>query len=404
MPAAKPAPETPDLTPAQLVESFRRAFPSVGNTQRPTVVVAPGRVNLIGEHTDYNDGFVCPMAIDKHTTIVCTPRSDKVIRMHSVTSNQTTEFSVESAVPREPPAWSLYPRGVAEALRQKKLLTHGMDALVYSTVPIGGGLSSSASFEIATGLALLTLNDTSMKPMELAMAGVWAEHNYPKMPCGIMDQTISVMGESGHALLLDCRSEAVKQVPLDDPALRIVIANSNVKHELVQGEYTARRHQCEAAVAWLGKKIPGLKSLRDVTLHQLEDSRMGMDPTVYKRAHHVITEIQRTTEFAAALEKRDYERCGMLMVQSHVSLRDDYAVSAPELDTLVDTATGVPGVFGARMTGGGFGGCIVALTTDKVVEPLTQKLLADYKKKHQKIATIFATVASQGAHVVPFDQ
>ena len=176
-----------------------------------------------------------------------------------------------------------------------------------------------------------------------------------------MDQFISAMGKKGHALLLDCRDRSTRQVPLDDPDLRVVISNSNVKHELVAGEYTARRHQCETAVAYISRRTPGIKSLRDASINLLEDSRMGMDPTVHRRARHVITEIARTVDFAAALEKRDYAACGKLMYASHASLRDDYAVSCAELDALVEIARGVKGVIGARMTGGGFGGCIVAL-------------------------------------------
>lgn len=371
----------------------------------PTVVAAPGRVNLIGEHTDYNDGYVCPMAIDRHTVIVCTPRTDGIVRLYSTIANQANEFSLLTEVPKKDvPAWSLYPRGVAEALRQKHLAPHGMDALVATDVPIGGGLSSSASFEVATGLALLTLNGTTkdISPVDLALACQWAEHKYPGMPCGIMDQFISVMGEQGHALLLDCRDRSTRQVRLDDPDVRILIANSNVKHSLVQGEYTNRRHQCEAAVRHLRKRLPELQSLRDATLFQLEDARMGMDPMAYLRAKHVITEIARTVQFAAAMEKRDYATAGTLMYASHNSLRDNYAVSCPELDTLVEIAHTLPekGVFGARMTGGGFGGCIVALVRADAVEALTKKIESDYPRKHGKNATIFATVPSQGAHII----
>jgi galactokinase len=220
------------------------------------------------------------------------------------------------------------------------------------------------------------------------------------MPCGIMDQFISAMGKKGHALLLDCRDRATRQVPLDDPDLRVVISNTNVKHELVAGEYTARRHQCEAAVAYIKKKSPHINSLRDVKMSLLEDSRMGMDATVIRRAKHVISEIQRTQDFAAALEKRDYALCGKLMYASHASLRDDYAVSCMELDALVEIARPISGVYGARMTGGGFGGCIVALCTAAAVEPLTSAIDTQYPKKAKgKQATTFSTVPSSGATV-----
>ncbi len=396
------------MDPAPLKAAFHQLFPQA-DTSRLIAVRAPGRVNLIGEHTDYNDGYVCPMAIDRSTLILAAPRTDGLVRMHSVsakapgatTPGETAEFSILQEVPHTPPAWSLYPKGSAEAIRTRVGgLTVGMDALVDSDIPLGGGLSSSASFEVATALTLLTLNGKKMPMEELALACQWAEHHYPRMPCGIMDQFISAMGEKGHALLLDCRSRQTRQVPLDDPQLRVVISNSNVKHDLVAGEYAGRRHQCEAALAFLQRKNPGIKALRDATIDMLEDSRLGMDPTAFRRARHVITEIQRTLDFAEALEKRDYDRCGKLMLASHASLRDDYAVSCAELDALVDIAQAVPGVYGARMTGGGFGGCIVALAQASAVEPLTRAIAREYPRRcGGKQASTFSTVPSQGAHL-----
>jgi galactokinase len=384
---------------SSLKSQFNQLFPTA-TTQDVLVVQAPGRVNLIGEHTDYNDGFVCPMAIDRTTTIVCRVRNDALVRMHSNLAHETVEFPIDRAVPKAGPAWALYPKGVAEALRQKGLAPHGIDALVDSNVPLGGGLSSSASFEIATGLALLTANKATLDPVSLALVGQWAEHHYPGMPCGIMDQFISAMGKQGHALLLDCRDRSVKHVPLADPTVRVVIANSNVKHALVEGEYAARQNQCKAAVAHLQKSHPQVKSLRDVTIPMLDAAKAGMDAVVYKRAKHVVTETQRTLDFAKSLETKNYATCGELMYGSHESLRDDYQVSCTELDTLVAIASSVPGVYGARMTGGGFGGCIVALVTADAVDTLTATLQRDYKKAHQKDATIFSTVPSAGAHVV----
>lgn len=385
------------------VQSLRQQlttlFPNV-KTEGLIVARAPGRVNLIGEHTDYNDGFVCPMALDRVTAILAAPRQDGLVRLHSMGVHQTVEFPIDRVVPKEGPAWALYPKGAAEAMRQRVPVTRGFDAVVDSTVPLGGGLSSSASFELAMALAVLTVNQQKMPLVELALACQWGEHQYPGMPCGIMDQFISAMGQKGHALLLDCRDRSTKHVPLDDPDLRVVISNTNVKHELVAGEYTARRHQCESAVSFVQKNNPGIKSLRDVPMNMLEDSRLGMDPTTFRRGRHVITEIKRTTDFAAALEKRDYKTCGELMYGSHASLRDDYAVSCVELDVLVEIARTVPGVYGARMTGGGFGGCIVALCKAAAVEPLTAAIAKEYPLKAKgKQATTFSTVASAGASV-----
>ena len=383
----------------ELRRQFQVLFPEVAAGEI-RAIRAPGRVNLIGEHTDYNDGFVCPMAIDKSTLILCSPRRDGVVRMHSVYAKETVEFSIAGVVPKEGASWALYPKGAAEAMRQRAGITKGMDALVMSDVPLGGGLSSSASFEVATALALLTLNEKQMKAEEIALACQWAEHHYPGMPCGIMDQLISTMGKKGHALLVDCRSLGTRQVPLDDPNLRVVISNSNVKHALVGGEYAARRKQCEEAVAFLKKSHPEIGSLRDVTMEMLAGAKGKMDALTYRRAQHVVTEIARTTAFAEALGERDYARCGKLMVESNLSLKADYEVSCAELVCLVDIARGVRGVFGARMTGGGFGGCIVALTTAEAVGPLTKAIDEEYPKRAGgKKATTFATVPSEGAHV-----
>ncbi len=371
----------PYLIPSALRQQFATR---VATPPPPPPPRAPGRVNLIGEHTDYNDGFVCPMAIDRDTTLHAAPCSDPRGRHPSLLTQETAEFPLDRPIPKTAPAWSLYAKGVAEALRQRLPLTRGMDALVDSTVPLGGGLSSSASFEVATALALLAINNQSLPPQEIALACQWAEHHYAGMPCGIMDQFISALGQKGHALLLDCRDLSIRQVPLDDPELRIVICNSNVKHELVAGEYAARRQQCEAAVEYLSTATPGLTSLRDVTPAMLQAAHPTMEPTLFRRARHVVTEIQRTIDFAAALERRDYAACGSLMLASHASLRDDYNVSIPEIDALVEIAraTAGPGkIFGARITGGGFGGCIVALCTQDAVEPLAAAIEREYPKR-----------------------
>jgi galactokinase len=377
---------------------FQRRFGA--HSGRMVEVRAPGRVNLIGEHTDYNDGFVFPMAIDRTTTILARPRNDCVIRLFSTAQNQMAEFNIDREVSKLPPKWSLYARGVAEALRTKGFLSRGLDGVMASDVPIGGGLSSSASFEVAMALALLTVNQREMDRVEMSLACQWAEHNYAGMPSGIMDQFISSMAEAGHAMLLDCRDLSRRQVPMDDPSVQVAIVNSNVKHELVQGEYTARRTQCERAVANIRKNFPAVKALRDATMGMLEQCRMNMDPTVFRRARHVIGENQRTLDFAQELDRRDWNACGRLMYKSHESLRDDYGVSCPELDALVEISRGINGVFGARMTGGGFGGCIVALVHKDKTEHYIAAINAEYPRQCNKQPTIFVTVPSAGAHVV----
>jgi galactokinase len=249
-------------------------------------------------------------------------------------------------------------------------------------------------------MATLAVNGQQVPAEEVALGCVWAEHNYPGVPCGIMDQMTSTMGRAGHAMLLDCRDRATRHVPLNDPGVRVVISNSNVKHELVGGEYRARRSQCEEAVAKLQSKFPEIRALRDATLAQLHAMRQEMSVLVLQRARHVITEIARTQAFADALERRTYEQCGELMYASHASLRDDYEVSCEELDALVEIARGVPGVYGARMTGGGFGGCIVALCQTGSVDLLTREIASRYPPMAGgRQATTFSTTASQGATV-----
>ncbi len=381
-----------------LEQEFEKRF---GKSSGPFIHSrAPGRVNLIGEHTDYNDGFVFPIAIDRFTAILAKARPDRKIRLFSTTQNELAEFSVADVVAKDAPKWSLYAKGVAEALRQRGLVKNGIDALLTSTVPIGGGLSSSASFEVATGLALLAANGKTLDKVELALAAQWAEHNYAGMPCGIMDQFISALGEKDHAMLLDCRDLSRRQVPMKDAHMRIFIANTNVKHELVQGEYQARRNQCERAVTILKKKFPAVKALRDADISMLEACRMEMDPTVFRRGRHVISENARTLKFAEAMAAGDWAACGQLMYQSHESLRDDYGVSCPELNVLVEIAATVPGVYGARMTGGGFGGSIVAMVRREAIEALTAEIDKQYPERCGKQASMFATIAGAGAELI----
>ena len=372
-----------------------------GNDSRPFIEVrAPGRVNLIGEHTDYNDGFVFPMALTRRTTILAKVRTDAVIRIASVIEPEIVEFPIDVPVKKDPPKWSAYPRGVAEALRSKKLLRVGMDALAYSDVPLGGGLSSSASFEVACGLAMLTANNASLAMPELALACQWAEHHYAGVPCGIMDQYISAMAVAGHAMLLDCRNLKPRQVPLDNTQVEFLIVNSNVKHELVQGEYTARRNQCHRAVEVISRAFPMVKALRDVSMPMLEECRLNLDPVVFRRARHVISENQRTLDFAAALEAKNWTGGGKLMYASHESLRDDYGVSCPELDALVEICSGVSGIYGARMTGGGFGGSIVIMGCHSAMAAASAVIDEQYPRRTGLQATHFVTTAGPGAHVV----
>jgi galactokinase len=365
------------------------------------VIRAPGRVNLIGEHTDYNEGFVCPMAIEPEVRVVCRARPDGVVRLASTAfPGQMAEFSVERKIARGEPSWTNYIRGVAAELAGAGIPLTGMDALIENTLPVGGGLSSSAAIEVGTGLAFLTLAGVEMDRDRLALICQKAEHEFAGVPVGIMDQMIVASGKAGDAMLLDCRDLSKQFVEIDPKDLRVVICNSMVKHELSSGEYAQRRKQCEEGVSYFRRENPNVKALRDVSMSQVEAAKGKLPDVIYRRCHHVVSENRRTTEAAALLGQHHYEKVGQLMVQSHNSLRDDYEVSVPELDFLVEESMKVKGVYGARMTGGGFGGCIVALTQPRAVETLTTHLNTEYQNKFQKKPTVFSTDAAAGVTVL----
>ncbi len=381
-----------------LKQSFQDRFGSGG---RIHLVRAPGRVNLIGEHTDYNDGFVFPMAIEPEILIVCRARQDGMIRLGTTLyPDETVEFSVQKEIVVDQPKWANYMRGVAAGLIAAGLPVCGMDALFGNTLPSGGGLSSSAALEVGTATAILMLSGDKLDPSRLALICQKAEHEYANMPCGIMDQTIVASGRAGHAILLDCRDLTKHFVPIDAKELRVVICNTMVKHELSDGAYAQRRKQCEEGVAYFQKFLPQVKALRDVTLHDVLEAKGKLSDVIFRRCRHVVGENDRTQRAAQLLADRQYESAGELMVQSHNSLRDDYEVSCPELDFLVEEAMKVKGVYGARMTGGGFGGCIVALVQPRSVAALTDHLMEQYPRRFKIKPVVFSTTATAGASVV----
>jgi len=379
-------------------EEFARIF---GDGGRIWTIRAPGRVNLIGEHTDYSDGFVFPMAIEPEVRIACRARTDGKVRLAStVFPGQIAEFSIDRKIERGEPAWANYSRGVAAEFLAAGIPLVGMDAVFINTLPVGGGLSSSAAIEVGTARALLALNGRDMDERRLALLCQRAEHHYANVPCGIMDQTIVASGRKGHAMLLDCRDLSRTFVPIDPTELRVVIVNSMVRHELSGGEYAERRRQCEQGVAHFANSGPKIKALRDVNIEQLQSAKSALPEVVYRRCRHVITENARTTKAAQKLADRHYEQVGELMVQSHNSLRDDFEVSCVELDFLSAEAITIKGVYGARMTGGGFGGCIVALVQPGAIERFSQHLNQAYPAKFGKKPGIFVTTATQGASVL----
>jgi len=380
---------------AAVIAAFQQAY------GRPPkwVAAAPGRVNLIGEHTDYNDGFVLPMAIERYTTIAAVPNRSSVIRLLSASG--PGEAVIDLAQPLKPGAkghWANYPMGVVAGFLERGIKPTGFDAMIHTTVPLGGGLSSSAALEVATATLLEAVTGHRLDPVEKALLCQKAEHEYAGMPCGIMDQFISALGRKDHLLLIDCRSHEPRLVPMTDPAVSLLIINSNVKHELTGSEYPTRRKQCETAAAALG-----VKSLRDATAERLEERRGQLDEVIFRRARHVIGEIERTELAAEGIGAGNWPTVGQLMYASHDSLRDDYEVSCPELDAIVEIASGIGmkgGVFGCRMTGGGFGGCAVGLVRTEAVGSISQALAQAYQAKTGIEPALFVSRPAQGAMVL----
>ncbi|NXV31783.1 GALK1 Galactokinase, partial [Rissa tridactyla] len=380
-----------------LLAAARRAHGEAFGGAAVLAAWAPGRVNLIGEHTDYNGGFVLPMALQLGTVLVGSPTQDGTISILTTSAEADEPHRVQFPAPRQgsplspgQPRWANYVKGVIQHYRGGPV--PGFTAVIASDIPLGGGLSSSAALEVATYTFLQQLCPDDGDLVAKALACQKAEHMFAGMPCGIMDQFISVMGKEGHALLIDCRSLETILVPLTDTSLAVLITNSNVRHTLTGSEYPTRRRQCEEAAAALGKA-----SLRDATMAELEAARSRLGEEVYRRARHVVGEIARTVQAAQALQDRDYKTFGRLMVESHNSLRDDYEVSCPELDELVAAALEVDGVYGSRMTGGGFGGCTVTLLEAGAAERAQHHI----QEKYSGTATFYLTKPSGGAKILP---
>ncbi|MCC6681176.1 MAG: galactokinase [Phycisphaeraceae bacterium] len=379
-----------------LVSRFAAIF---GST--PThAASAPGRVNLIGEHTDYNGGFVLPMAIDRRATLLAAVRSDTSVHLRSTAMPDEVVFDLSQplqpeTLPGAGARWGNYVKGAMAGCIDKGFKLPGCDLLLDSTVPSGGGLSSSAAIEVATVTLCEALCQRTLNPVDKALIAQRAEHEFAGVPCGIMDQFIAACGRAGHALLIDCRSHETELIPLDDPAVSVLIINSNVPHALVNGEYARRRAGCEAAA-----KVLGVDLLRDAELLQLEAHRDKLDDVTYRRARHVIGEIARTRAAAHLLQQRDYAGFGKLMVQSHASLRDDYEVSCPQVDVLVDLTLQQQGVLGSRMTGGGFGGCTVTLVATEHAEQVRDAVCAAYEKETGLQPFAFVSRPADGAGIV----
>lgn len=366
----------------------------------PRAFFAPGRVNLIGEHTDYNDGFVLPLALDLGITVLAAPRGDDKLHVRSWQDNRLSEVNIdlEHPGPRRQGTWSDYVEGIAQSLRTAGYPIHGAEMVLGSDLPAGAGLSSSAALEMSVGFALLSLGGLSVDLLRLALAGQTAEHEWVGTRCGIMDQLVSARARAHHALLIDCRSLEVNDVPMALGSVSILVADTRVKHSLASSAYNQRRHECEASVELLRNGLPQIQALRDVTPSDFARHGQVLPEPLFRRAKHVITENERVRQTVALLRENRIPAIGALLVESHRSLQHDYEVSCHELDALVDAALQQKGVHGARMTGGGFGGSIVCLVDTNAVEDVKLALRTDFMRKFTNEPGFLVTNGGAGAH------
>jgi galactokinase len=385
---------TSPATAEELRSRFRQVY-----GERPTLYRAPGRVNLIGEHTDYNDGYVFPAAIDLFTWVAIAPGGGNTIGVRSENLNESVEFAVDPAAPFPKERWAQYVAGVARVCAQNGYTPKAAHILLRGEVPIGAGVSSSAALEVAVAYALLANSGMRIECRKLAQFCQRAENDFVGMRCGIMDQLASACSKQDRALLLDCRSLEFWMLPLPRD-IRLVICNSMVKRELASSAYNTRRAECEEGVRILAQYFPQVRALRDATLEQLEACRAAMPETVYKRCRHVVTENQRVLFAADALDRRRLDDLARVMAESQRSLRDDYEVSCDELDLLVELANREKGVHGARMTGAGFGGCTINLVEAESVGLFRERVSAGYQARTGITPDVYICTAADGVQQI----
>ena len=385
------------IEPKILLTEFQKLYGG-----KPRLFRAPGRVNLIGEHTDYNGGFVLPMAIEYTTTVAAAARDDRKIFVRSVNLDEAGEIDLGAPARKRRGSWLDYVEGVARILERENGKLRGANLLIFSDVPAGAGLSSSAALEISVGLALAETSGQTIEKVKLALIGQSAEHEFVGANVGIMDQFVSALGEKGNALLIDCRSLRAEQIPFASEEVATVICDSKVKHELAASAYNTRREECERGVDLLKTFLPDIEQLRDVSVEAFEKYAAHLPETIKKRCRHVVMENERTISAAKALKNNDLAEFGRLMWLSHASLRDDYEVSCRELDLLVEVAQKSRLVLGARMTGGGFGGSTVNLVPLEYVDEFTEKITTEYKQQTSIESAVYKTGAADGAGEMTF--
>jgi len=363
---------------------------------------APGRVNIIGEHTDYNDGFVLPIAIARDTLVAFKSNGSANVNVYSTEQQESAAFELKQPKNEAAPSWSLYVAGVAGELQNAGFGLTGIDMVIHSTLPIGGGLSSSAALEVSSAFAFTSAAGVEVERKQLALICQAAEHNYAGMMCGVMDQYVALFGEHGVAVRLDCRSLEHQAVPLSAETAKFIVCDTGVRHELASSEYNKRRAECEEGVRAAQRVLDSgsIKALRDVHIAALPKLEPRLEPVVFRRVRHVVTENARVLEAVTAMRQQNHLALGALMDASHDSLRGDYEVSCPELDALVEIAWEQGGVYGSRMTGGGFGGCTISLVAADKIDAFCENVARDYESKTGIAPSIYVCAPENGARVL----
>ena len=380
----------------KIAEQFRKIYPQ---SSTPLIVRSPGRINIIGEHTDYNEGFVLPAAIDKAIYVAVSPRSDNEIHLYAGDYDETYVVTTETLAPTDK-HWPNYILGIADQLQKRGHAIHGFDLAIDGDVPLGAGLSSSAAVECATAFALNELFNLQLPKLEMVLAAQKAEHTFAGVMCGIMDQFASMFGEKDHAIKLDCHSLDYEYVPLELNGYKILLLNTNVKHSLSSSEYNTRRQQCEQGIEWIRKHNSQVHSLRDATVQMLDEYVLPKDKLIYTRCKYVVEEIQRLLEGCNDLQRGDIQALGKKMYRTHEGLSKEYGVSCKELDILVDAVKNEPSVVGARMMGGGFGGCTINIVREEAIEPLVKKLSEAYNRQTQFDLSAYIVQVENGTDTI----
>lgn len=384
----------------RVIDQFNKRFSSSG---RSILVRSPGRINLIGEHTDYNEGFVLPSAIDRAIYLEIAPRDDSQVNIYSVDFDVIHHFDLGQEITKGP-RWANYLVGVVDQFTKRGFKLQGFDCAYSGDIPIGAGMSSSAAVEAGLAFALNELNGCGMNRQVIAGIAQRAENEFVGVNCGIMDQFANLLSEGRSAIHLDCRSLQFEYIPFDGNDLSFVLCDTGVKHELASSEYNLRRQQCEDGVETLKKHFPPVRSLRDVTMEMLQSYSGEMEPVVYRRCKYVLEENDRVSEACKHLRKDDYERFGRLLYGSHEGLRDEFEVSCAELDLLVEAASESKGVLGARMMGGGFGGCTLNLVQTESVEEMSEHIRRVYSRKMGRVPNIYECKLTEGTAVEPVQE